>query len=315
MVETIGADLGGTKMLVGVVDADRQVVHRSSARSAGLSQDEVLDALERELRTALEARPDVVAAGLGVPCTMDRERGIAINAVNLELTDVPIRDLMSERIGLPVYVDNDANTAIIAEHRFGAARGAQNAVMLTVGTGIGGGLILGGKPYRGSTGAAAELGHLVIDLAGPPCQGSCPSNGCVESLASGTVLATEGLAAAEREPESELGRRLAAGETIDGKAVTDAANGGDGAARGAVEAIARRLGVALASLANIFEPDVMVIGGGVIAAGDLLLRPAQNEVAARALRPMNKTPVVAAELGPDAGMIGAAAMAALEMEA
>ncbi len=313
MVETIGADLGGTKMLVGVVDDQQRVLRRATARSAGLSQEEVLESLEHQLRAAHEARPEAAAAGLGVPCTVDRERGVAINAVNLELADVPIRELMSERLGMPVFVDNDANVAAIAEHRFGIARGARNVVMLTVGTGIGGGLILGGEPYRGSTGAAAELGHVVIDLAGPPCQGTCPSNGCVESLASGTVLAAEGMAAAEREPESALGRRLAAGEAIDGKAVTDAGIAGDGAARAAIEAIGRRLGVVLASLANIFDPDVMVIGGGVIAAGELLLHPARTEVAARALRPMNATPVVAAELGPDAGMIGAAAMAALEM--
>jgi glucokinase len=313
MVKTIGADLGGTKMLVGVVDAEQRVLHRSTASSQGLSQDDVLDTLERELRAAYEACPDAVAAGLGIPCTIDRKRGVAVQAVNLNLADVPIRDLMSERLGLPVFVDNDANVAAIAEHRFGAARDTENVVMLTIGTGIGGGLILGGKPYRGSTGAGAELGHMVIDLNGPRCQGSCPSNGCVESLASGTVLAAEGLAVAEREPESALGRKLAAGEPIDGRAVTDAGNAGDEAARGAIEGIGRMLGVALSSLANIFDPDVMVVGGGVIAAGELLLQPARAEVAARALPPMNGAPVVAAELGPDAGMFGAAAMAALEV--
>jgi glucokinase len=314
MVKTIGADLGGTKMLVGVVDSEQNVLHRATARSLGLGRDEVLDALERELRAALEACPDAVAAGLGIPCTIDRERGVAVQAVNLDLADVPIRDLMTERLGLPVFVDNDANAAAIAEHRFGAGRGAQNVVMLTLGTGIGGGLIIGGRPYRGSTGGAAELGHMVIDLHGPRCQGNCPSNGCVESLASGTALAAEGRAAAEREPDSLLGRKLAAGEQIDGKAVTDAGNAGDEAARGVIEAIGRRLGVALSSLANIFDPDVMVVGGGVMAAGELVLGPARAEVVARALPPMRDTPVVSAELGPDAGMVGAATMAAIELE-
>ena len=314
MVETIGADLGGTKMLVGVVDAEQHVLHRATSLSHGLSQDEVLDAIESELRSAREARPAAAAAGLGVPCTIDRERGVAITAVNLDLVDVPIRELMSERLQMPVFLDNDANMAALAEHLFGAGRGASNVVMLTVGTGIGGGLILGGELYRGSGGAAGELGHVVIDLMGPPCQGNCPSNGCVEALASGTVLAAEGLAAAQREPESALGRRLAAGEPIDGRAVTDAGKAGDAAARDAIEAVGRRLGVALASLANIFQPDLIVIGGGVIAAGELLLAPARLEVAARALPPMNETPVLAAKLGPDAGMIGAAAMAAMELE-
>lgn len=296
MVETIGADLGGTKMLVGVVDAEHRVVHSSTAPSVGLAQDEVLDGLERELRSALEARPDAAAIGLGIPCTIDRERGIAINAVNLELVNVPVRDLMTERLGLPVFIDNDANVAAIAEHRFGAARGARNVVMLTVGTGVGGGLILDGRPYRGSTGAGAELGHMVIDMDGPPCQGTCPSHGCVEALASGTALA-------------------AAGKATDGKAVTDAALAGDEEAREVVALIGTRLGVALAGLANIFEPDVIVIGGGVIAAGELLLEPARAELRARALPPMNQTSVVAAELGAEAGMIGAAAMAVLELEA
>jgi glucokinase len=315
MVKTIGADLGGTKMLVGVVDSAQNVLHRATAPSRGLSQDEVLDALERELRAALDACPDAAAAGLGIPCTIDRKRGVAVQAVNLDLADVPIRDLMTERLGLPVFVDNDANAAAIAEHRFGAGRDAENVVMLTLGTGIGGGLILGGRPYRGSTGGGAELGHMVIDLHGPRCQGNCPSNGCVESLASGTALAAEGRAAAEREPDSLLGRKLAAGERIDGKAVTDAGNAGDAAARSAIESVGRCLGVALSSLANIFDPDVLVLGGGVMAAGELILGPARAEVAARALPPMNGTPVLAAELGPDAGMIGAATMAAIELEA
>jgi glucokinase len=313
-VEAIGVDLGGTKMLVGVVDSERRVVYRSTAQSLGLAQADLLETLEGELRAARDARPEVAAIGLGIPCTMDRERGVAIIAVNLELANVPIRDLMTERLGIPVTVDNDANAAILAEHRFGAAREAQDAVMLTIGTGIGGGLIVDGEVYRGSTGAAAELGHVVIDADGPPCQGNCPNHGCVEAFASGTAIAREGLAAAQRAPDSGLGRALADGAELDGKEVTDIALAGDGAARAVLELAGRRLGVALSSLANIFDPDVIVIGGGVINAGDLLLDPARTELAARALPPMNGAPVAAAELGPDAGMIGAATMAMLDRE-
>jgi glucokinase len=312
-VEAIGVDLGGTKMLVGAVDADRNVAYRSTAPSMGLSQNELLSTLEQELRAAIDARPDAAAVGLGIPCTIDRGRGVAISAVNLQLADVPIRDLMSERLGLPVALDNDANVAILAEHRFGAAQGAENAVMLTVGTGIGGGLVIGGEVYRGSTGAGAELGHVVIDEDGPPCQGNCPNHGCVEVMASGTAIAREGLAAAEDVPDSALGRAVAGGVELDGKEVTDAALDGDPVAVQVLEKVGRRLGVALASLANIFDPDVIVIGGGVIAAGDLLVAPARAELAVRALPPMNDTPVVAAVLGPDAGMVGAATMAMLEV--
>jgi len=301
-------------MRVGVVDTDCNVAYRSTAPSIGLGQGELIATLERELAAARDARPDVAAIGLGIPSTIDRERGLAIMTVNLELAGVPVRDLMRERLGLPVMLDNDANAAILAEHRFGAARGATNAVMMTIGTGIGGGLVIGGEVYRGSTGAGAELGHVVIDEDGPPCQGNCPNRGCVETLASGTAIAREGLAAAEAAPDSALGLVLAQGVTLDGKEVTDAALEGDAIAIGVLQRIGRRLGVALSSLANIFEPDVIVIGGGAIRGGDLLLDPARDELAARALSPMNGTPIAAAELGPDAGMSGAAEMALLELE-
>jgi glucokinase len=313
-VEAIGVDLGGTKMLVGVVDSERRIVHRSTVPSDGLRQHELLQTLERELQMARQARPDVAAAGLGIPCTIDRQRGVAIVAVNLDIANVPVRDLMTDRLGLPVFVDNDANVAILAEHRFGAARGARNAVMLTIGTGIGGGLIIDGELYRGSTGAGAELGHIVIQADGPPCQGNCPNRGCVEALASGTAIAREGLAAAEGAPDSALGRALADGVELDGKEVTDAALAGDETARGVLDLIGRRLGVAFSSLANIFDPDVIVIGGGASRAGELLAGPAREELASRALPPMNGTPVATAELGSDAGLIGAATMALVELD-
>jgi glucokinase len=311
--ETIGVDLGGTKMLIGVVDGDGETLHRRVATSAGLTGEEVLELLETELRIAIESRPAVGAVGLGVPCTIDRDRGLCISAVNLPLIDVPVRDLVEERIGLPVSIDNDGNTAAIAEFRRGAARGASNVVLLTIGTGIGGGLILGGRPYRGTRGAAAELGHVVVDLNGPPCQGNCPNHGCIESLASGTALRIEAERAAAEFPQSGLARAGAAGATVDGQLVTELAEAGDPTSIDVLAVIGRRLGVALSGLANIFDPDVIVIGGGVMAAGELLLGPAREEFQARALPPQKETPIRAAELGPDAGMIGAAIVAADEL--
>jgi glucokinase len=313
-VETIGVDLGGSKMRVAVVDGNRRILHRSAEVSRGRTADEVLATLERELLEARSARPGAVAAGLGIPCTIDQRRGVAITAVNLPLTDVPIREMMRDSLGLPVFIDNDVNSAILAEHRFGAARGAENAVMVSLGTGIGGGLVLGGEVYRGTVGAGAELGHMVVDLDGPRCQGNCPNRGCIEAVASGTALGREGRAAARRAPESAIGRALAEGREVDGKAVTDAALAGDGTAREVVAVIGRRLGVAFANLANIFDPDVIVVGGGVLAAGELLLEPAREEMRSRALPPMNGTRVTGAELGEDAGMIGAATMAMLGLE-
>jgi glucokinase len=311
--ETIGVDLGGTKMAVGVVDAEQHIHYEGKESSIGRTEDELVEDLGEELEEAKAARPDVLAAGLGIPATIDHDRGLAIHAVNLTITDVPIRDVMQDRIGLPVFVDNDANVAALAEHLYGAGRGAQNVIMLTIGTGIGGGLILGGEVFRGSTGAGAELGHIVIVEDGLPCQGNCPNHGCVETYASGTAIAREGKAAAEREPDSALGKALAEGPIV-GKTVTELAIKGDPLAAEVVAEAGRHLGVALASLANIFDPDVFVIGGGVSAVGDLLLEPARQELRSRALPPMNKAPVKLAELGPEAGMIGAAAMALIELD-
>jgi len=311
--ETIGVDLGGTKMAVGVVDSEQHIHYEGKESSIGLSEDKLVEDLGRELEEAKGARPDVLCAGLGIPATIDHDRGVAIQAVNLEISDVPLRDLMTKQLGLPVYIDNDANVAALAEFLFGAGRGARNVVMLTIGTGIGGGLILDGEIFRGSTGAAAELGHIVIVEDGLPCQGNCPNHGCVETYASGTAIAREGRAAAERDPDSALGKALAQGPIV-GKTVTELATKGDPLAAEIVAEAGRHLGVALASLANIFDPDVFVIGGGVAAVGDLLLDPARQELRTRALPPMNEAPVQLAELGPEAGMIGAAAMALIELD-
>jgi glucokinase len=312
--EAIGVDLGGTKAAVGVVDSGRHVHYEHTQPSTDLDEDGLVEMLAGQLAAARDARPGVVAAGLGIPCTIDRERGLAVTAVNLPITDLPIRDLMRERLGLPVFIDNDANVAALAEWQFGAARGARNVVMLTVGTGIGGGLILDGQPYRGSTGAGAELGHIVVDYNGPRCQGACPNHGCAEVMASGTALGRDGKEAGLKYPDSALGKAVAAGEEINGRVVTEAAQAGDAVAIGVLKLVGERLGVLLSSLANTFDPDVFVIGGGVIAAGELLLGPAREEMARRALPPMNKAKVVAAELGAEAGMVGAATMALMETE-
>ena len=266
--ETIGVDLGGTKMLVGVLSGTEQLYEQREA-SKGQTEDELVELL--------------------------------------------VREIVSERTGLPVFLDNDGNVAALAEHLYGAARGKPDTVMLTIGTGIGGGLVLHGEIYRGSTGAGAELGHVVIQADGPPCQGNCPNHGCVESLASGTALGREARAAAESSPDSALGKALAAGKEIDGRVTTEAALAGDQTAIEIFELIGGRLGVACASLANVFQPHAIVVGGGVIAAGDLLLEPARKEIRERALDPMNKTPILEATLGNDAGMIGAAALARIEL--
>jgi glucokinase len=310
--ETIGVDLGGTKMLVGVL-ADTEPLYEQREASKGQTEEELVEQLLREIDEAREARPDVVAIGLGVPATIDYESGVAVSAVNLPLKNLPVREIVSQHTGLPAFVDNDGNVAALAECLYGAAQGKPDIVMLTIGTGVGGGLILGGEIYRGSTGAGAELGHVVIQADGPPCQGNCPNHGCVEALASGTALGREARAVAESSPDSALGKALAEGQEVDGRVATEAALAGDQTAIEVFELIGGRLGVACASFANIFQPHAIVVGGGVIAAGDLLLEPTRREVRERALDPMNKTPILEATLGNDAGMIGAAALARTEL--
>jgi glucokinase len=308
---TIGVDMGGTKLLAGAVDTGLSVHHRVQRTLTGLDQSTVLDvAVEAVEEARASAGGEIAAVGFGIPCLMDQRSGRGVIAVNLPLANVPFGDIMAERLGLPVFVDNDANMAALAEHRAGAARGTNEAVIMTIGTGIGGGLILRGELYRGGIGAAGELGHVVIDMDGPPCQGNCPNHGCVEALASGTALAREALRVAQERPDSGLGRALADGRELAGPLVTELAHDGDDAAIEVLRTIGSNLGVAIASLVNIFNPEVVVIGGGVIAAGELLLAPARAEVAARALPPSkDEVRIVAAQFGVEAGMVGAAALA------
>lgn len=303
--------MGGSKLLAGVVDAELSVHHRAQRQLIGLDQasllDVAVDAVD-EARTVSEG--EVSAVGFGIPCLIDQRTGQAVIAVNLPLKDILFGEAMAERLGLPVFVDNDANLAVLAEHRGGSAAGATDVVMLTVGTGIGGGLIIAGELYRGAVGTGGELGHTVIDMNGPRCQGNCPNRGCLEAMASGTALAREARRIARERPDSGLARALADGLELVGPLVTELAYDGDGAAVEVLGLIGTRLGVGISSLVNIFNPQLVVIGGGVMAAGDFLLEPARAEVAARALPPSrHEVRIVTAEFGVEAGMIGAAAMA------
>ncbi len=314
-LQTIGADLGGTKLAVGVVDGRPGTLWNEEVPSKGYSQEDVVTLLSQQIGKAREACPEASAVGVGIPATLDHESGRVISTVNLDLEDVPIRDRLTELVGLPVAIENDGNLAMLAEALYGAARGARTALLLTIGTGIGGGVWLNGEIFRGSTGAGAELGHVVVDIDGYPCQKNCPNRGCVETMASGTAIGRHGRDEAQANPGSLLGRMLAEGREIDAKAVNEAARQGDEAAIAAVGKAGHYLGQALVSMANIFQPEMILLGGGAIAFGDLLIAPAQEEIERYALNPMNATPVVAARLGPAAGMIGAAAYGRMEAEA
>ena len=287
----IGVDVGGTKILAGVVGRDGAIERRRERATPVGSQDELVVELERAVE---EARTDDVAAiGFGIPSTIDQRAGRAVSSVNIPLAGLDLRAHMAERFGVPVAIDNDGNAAAIAEWRLGAGRGTRHMVMLTLGTGIGGGLILDGRPYRGAVGAAAELGHLVIEHDGEPCQGTCTGRGHLETLASG------------REATEEA--RAAFGPTADSHRLVRLAAEGDARAREILDRIGRRLGSALGSLVNVFNPELVVIGGGFAAAGDLLLGPAREVMRREALAPgRDLVRVVRAELGTAAGLVGAA---------
>jgi glucokinase len=305
----IGVDLGGTKLLAGAVDAHLEVHHRAYRLARREDTEAVLATIVGAVEEARETvDEEVLGLGVGVPCLVDPDTGGALRCNHLPLVDVAVRDVLAERVGLPVVVDNDANAAMLAEWRFGAARGALNAILLTIGTGIGGGLVVDGRLVRGARGAAAELGHVVVDLDGPPCPGNCPNVGCLEALVSGIAIGREGLRVARDAPDSALGRALASGREISGALVTELAHDGDAAARDVVALAGERLGVGITSLVNVFDPEVVVVGGGAMAGGDLLLGPAREVVARRALAP-ELVRIVPTRFGAESGMLGAAALA------
>jgi glucokinase len=308
---TIGVDLGGTKLLAGAVDPRLGVHHRVHRSVSGLSQRPLLDLCVEAVTEAREsAGAEVAAVGFGLPALIDRTTGKVAAGVHTPLADVAFADVMAERLGVPVFVDNDGNASALAEHRAGAARGIDDVVVLTLGTGIGGGLILGGRLYRGFKGGAGELGHMEIDFDGPRCSDNCPGRGCAEIFVSGTALVREATRLAEERPDSGLGRALRAGRLLAGPLVTELAHDGDPAAREVVALLGERLGVVITSLANIFNPQMVVVGGGVIAAGELLLAPARRLVRERTLPYFAESlQIVAARFGIEAGMIGAAALA------
>src|SRR2546423_125652 len=188
----IGIDAGGTKLLGGVVDAGLVVHHRVHRHIQGLDQAQLVETIVDAVDEARSAAPDADRVGFGIAALVRPETGWVMVSNHLPLDGVPFQALMSERLDLPVSVDNDSNVAMLAEHRGGAARGARDAVMLTLGTGIGGGLLFGGKVYRGSAGAGAELGHIVVDPDGPECPGNCPGRGCLEAFASGNAIGRAG---------------------------------------------------------------------------------------------------------------------------
>jgi glucokinase len=287
----IGVDLGGTKILAGVVDRDGRVQRRREHRTPVSSEDDLLTGLDQAVEELVDDA--VVAVGFGLPSPIDQHTGRAQQAVNIPLdSSVDFRARMSKRFGLPVGIENDANCATYAEFHFGAAREAQTMVMLTLGTGCGGGAVLDGKLYRGW----AEFGHMVIVYDGIPCQGTCTGRGHLEPYVTGVAA---GKLAQE-----------AFGPAVDAHRLVRLANEGEQRAIEILDGVGRHLGAGIGTLVNIFNPELVVIGGGFAAAGDFILDPAREIVAREGLAGAGRrVQIVRAELGTAAGLIGAGLVA------
>jgi glucokinase len=292
----IGVDLGGTKIAAGAIDRRGAITARSESRTPVSSQEELLAALDDIVEQASQQVGGVAALGFGIPSTIDQRSGRAVNSVHVPLADLDFRARMADRFGLPVAIDNDGNAAAIAEWKLGAGSGSRHMIMLTLGTGIGGGLILDGKPYRGSVGAGAELGHMVLQVDGPPCGGMCPGRGHFEALGSGSA--------------ADAVARFALSRDATARDLVQLARDGDTRARDALAGLGGILGAGIGSLVNIFNPELVVIGGGFGEAGDLLFDSARERLAQEALSPGRElVRIVPAQLGPDAGLIGAGLIA------
>jgi len=308
--QAVGIDIGGTKIAAGVVAEDGTILDRTRVPTAPDDESATLAALLAVVDELWAGNPGVEAIGVGAAGLVEWPGGIARWAPHNTYRRLELRRLLHERTGLPTIVDNDANAAALAEARFGAGVGGGDLVLVNVGTGIGGGLVLGGRLDHGQHGFAGELGHLIVDPDGDLC--ACGNHGCLEAMASGTTLGRLGREAAAADPGGRLAAlAAAAGGPVTGEVVFAAAGEGDKAALALFERIGYWLGVGIASLVTIFDPDLVVVGGGVAATGELLLTPARTSferyVHGRVHRDL--PPVVPGRLGPDAGLVGAAALA------
>ena len=308
--QAVGIDIGGTKIAAGVVAEDGTILDRTRVPTPPDDESATLAALLAVVDELWAGNPGVEAIGVGAAGLVEWPGGIARWAPHNTYRRLELRRLLHERTGLPTIVDNDANAAALAEARFGAGVGGGDLVLVNVGTGIGGGLVLGGRLDHGQHGFAGELGHLIVDPDGDLC--ACGNHGCLEAMASGTTLGRLGREAAAADPGGRLAAlAAAAGGPVTGEVVFAAAGEGDKAALALFERIGYWLGVGIASLVTIFDPDLVVVGGGVAATGELLLTPARTSferyVHGRLHRDL--PPVVPGRLGPDAGLVGAAALA------
>ncbi len=311
----IGVDAGGTKVQGLLVDTDQgTVLDRRTVRTPAEDSDASLGAIVSVARELMDSAGAVLAIGVGAAGMVDRQ-GVMRFSPNVAWRDVPIRDEVAAATGLPTIVDNDANAAAWGEFRYGAGLEFNDMLLVTVGTGIGGGIVSDGKLLRGAHGFAGEIGHIIVEPNGPRC--GCGNLGCWEQVASGRALDRLGRETAQRQPESELAR-IAGGnpQNVTGRLVSEAARKGDPIAVRVLADVGRRLGEGIAGLVNTLDPEVVVVGGGVADVGDLLLDPARRafEESVEAPRHRPHVPILRAKLGNDAGGVGAADLAVLELD-
>jgi glucokinase len=313
----LGVDLGGTNIVVGAIpddggeDVGLRIEDTPTAAGADAVVNTIVSMIEGVIEEAITLkgakREDFVGVGIGAPGPLDRKNGVVIVAPNLGWRDFPLRDAVADRVEIPATLDNDANCATLGEWWRGAAQGTRNVVGLTIGTGIGGGIVLDGQLYHGASDVAGEIGHTTIDSTGRYCR--CGNYGCLEAYASGPAIALRAREALERDEASVLHRMVNENlSTLTAATVYDAANNGDALALEVVRDTAKFLGTGVANLLNLLNPDVVVITGGVTRAGDRLFEPLRAEVKRRAFRPaVQACRIVPGKLAGTAGMVGAVA--------
>jgi glucokinase len=309
----LGIDLGGTDCKCGIIDSQGGIVRKASyPTEIARGPDGVLKLIADHAREIIGS-DKVDRVGMGVPGPMSSREGIVYEAPNLRgWINIEVRRILEEHLGLPVVLNNDANAAAYGEFWAGAGRGVQNMIMFTLGTGVGGGIILNGKLYGGPDDTAGELGHMVVNFYGPEC--GCGNKGCLEAYASATAIrrmVREGIAAGH---ETSI-RTGEATEDFGAKVVYDAAVAGDDFAIDVLHAVGRALGIAAANVINIFNPDLIVFGGALAGAGDFIFGPLRAAAAANAFKkPASRCRIVVAQLGPDAGIVGAAGLASKQAD-
>ncbi len=314
----IGIDLGGTNISAGIVDENGNIFVKSSTPTMnGRAADDIIDDMA-ELCKKLMAElridtADVESIGIGMPGTMDKEKGISIYANNLNFNNINIVEEMEKRIDLPCYIENDANCAAIGENVCGVAYGNRNIIYITIGTGVGAGIIINGRVFDGSFGGGGEAGHMVIVANGEEC--TCGRKGCWEAYASASALRREGRIAAAKYPNSKIYDLVDGNiKLIDAKTVFDAADMGDEVALEIIDRYIEYVAIGLVNLVNIFQPEAIVIGGGVCAQGDKFIKPLTAILNEKVYGGELKTKICIATLGNDAGIVGAAMLGKINRE-